>query len=695
MLSSAANEPFSMSAPTSPSPALAPATRPGAGPGVSAVDHARMANAIRALAMDAVERAKSGHPGMPMGMADVATVLFSRFLKFDPSDPTWPDRDRFVLSAGHGSMLLYALLYLTGYASVTLDEIKHFRQLGSRTPGHPENFLTPGVETTTGPLGQGLADAVGMAIAERHLASVFGNLVDHKTYVIASDGDLMEGISQEAIALAGHLRLNRLIVLFDDNGVSIDGPLSLADSVDQVRRFEAAGWNASRVDGHDPRAIAAALEQAQNSDRPVLVACRTTIGFGAPTKSGKASAHGSPLGADEIRGARERLNWPHPPFEIPNDVLTAWRAVGQRSKSVHAEWKRRVAALDVATRAEFERRMRGDLPGQAVAAAVTELKQKLTNAPQEMATRVASERALEVLVPAIPELIGGSADLTGSNNTRTKSMTAMEAGSYAGRFIHYGVREHGMAAAMNGMALHGGVIPYSGTFLVFSDYARPAIRLAALMGLRVIHVMTHDSIGLGEDGPTHQPVEHLASLRAIPNLLVFRPCDAVETIECWQLALQNKDRPSVIALTRQSVPQLRVHMEVDNRCAAGAYQILDGGDEAAVSIFASGSEVAVAVDGAKLLAKRGIVARVVSVPCLNLFLEQPESVRGTVIGRAPVRIAVEAGVRQGWDAIIGTDGIFIGMSGFGASGPYKELYKHFGITAEAVADAATRRVGAT
>ncbi|MBX6327539.1 MAG: transketolase [Pseudolabrys sp.] len=681
-----------MPAHASPSPALAPATRQGEAPGIAAVDHARMANAIRALAMDAVEQAKSGHPGMPMGMADVATVLFARFLKFDPADPSWPDRDRFVLSAGHGSMLLYALLYLTGYASVTLDEIRRFRQLGSRTPGHPENFLTPGVETTTGPLGQGLANAVGMAIAERHLAAEFGSLVDHKTYVIASDGDLMEGISQEAIALAGHLRLNRLIVLFDDNNVSIDGPLSLADSVDQVMRFKAAGWNASRIDGHDPSAIAAALEQAQNSDRPVLIACRTTIGFGAPTKSGKASAHGSPLGADEIRGARENLNWPYPPFEIPNDVLAAWRAVGQRGQSIHAEWKRRLAALDAATRAEFERRMRGDLPDRALAAAVTGLKRQLASAPQEIATRVASERALEALVPAMPELLGGSADLTGSNNTRTKSMTAMNAGNYGGRFIHYGVREHGMAAAMNGLALHGGVIPYSGTFLVFSDYARPAIRLAALMGVRVIHVMTHDSIGLGEDGPTHQPVEQLASLRAIPNLLLFRPCDAVETIECWELALQRKDRPSVIALTRQNLPQLRLRMDVDNRCAAGAYQILEGRDDAAVSIFASGSEVAVAVEAAKLLAARRILARVVSVPCLDLFLEQPESVRGAVIGGAPVRIAVEAGVRQGWDAVIGSDGLFVGMRGFGASGPYKELYKHFGITAEAVADAATHRL---
>ncbi|HEY6834282.1 MAG TPA: transketolase, partial [Pseudolabrys sp.] len=507
-----------------------------------------MANAIRALAMDAVEQAKSGHPGLPMGAADVATVLFTQFLKFDPADPAWPDRDRFVLSAGHGSMLIYALLYLTGYEQMTLDELKRFRQSGSLTPGHPENFITQGIETTTGPLGQGLASAVGMAIAERHLAAEFGGIVDHKTYVLASDGDLMEGVSQEAIALAGHLKLNRLIVLFDDNGISIDGALSLSDSVDQVKRFEAAGWAASRVDGHDPKAIAAALEQAQSSDKPVLIACKTTIGYGAPTKAGKSSAHGSPLGTDEIKGTREKLGWSHAPFEIPADILAAWRTAGARSNGVHAEWAKQLAGLDAATRAEFERRMNGDLPAQALDAAVRAIKESLAATPKDIATRSSSEFALETLVPAVPEMIGGSADLTGSNNTRTKAMKTLTASDYSGRFIHYGIREHGMAAAMNGMALHGGIIPYSGTFLVFADYARPSIRLAALMGVRVIHVMTHDSIGLGEDGPTHQPVEHLAALRAIPNLLVFRPCDAVETVECWQLALQAKDRPSVLAL---------------------------------------------------------------------------------------------------------------------------------------------------
>ncbi|HSP49230.1 MAG TPA: transketolase [Pseudolabrys sp.] len=653
-----------------------------------------MANAIRALAMDAVEQAKSGHPGLPMGTADVATVLFTRFLKFDPADPAWPDRDRFVLSAGHGSMLVYALLYLTGYPAMMLEQIKRFRQLGSITAGHPEYGHTPGVETTTGPLGQGLANAVGMAIAERHLAAEFGaDVVDHKTYVLASDGDLMEGISQEAIALAGHLKLNRLIVLFDDNGISIDGALSLTDSVDQVKRFEAAGWTASRVDGHDPAAIAATLEKAQSADKPVMIACKTTIGFGAPTKAGKASSHGSPLGADEIKAAREKLGWSHAPFEIPADILSAWRKTGERSKTAHSDWCKRLAALDAGKRAEFERRMKGDLPKSALSDAVRAVKQSLAVTPKEIATRTACEFALESLIPALPEMIGGSADLTGSNNTRTKTMKAMSAADYSGRFIHYGVREHGMAAAMNGMALHGGIIPYSGTFLVFSDYCRPAIRLAALMGVRVIHIMTHDSIGLGEDGPTHQPVEHLAALRAIPNLLVFRPCDAVETAECWQLALEAKNRPSVLALTRQNLPQLSQNFLASNRCAAGAYEIAAADGKAAVSLFATGSEVSIAVEAKKLLAARGISARVVSVPCFELHMEAPEAARRAIIGDAKVKIGVEAAMRQGWDAIIGSDGVFVGMTGFGASAPYKDLYKHFGVTAEAVADAAAHKLG--
>jgi transketolase len=686
---------------TSPKPLLAvaaaPATPASGDPRTPATraQHERMANAIRALAMDAVEQAKSGHPGLPMGAADIATVLFTRFLKFDPADPAWPDRDRFVLSAGHGSMLIYALLHLLGYERMTIEEIKRFRQLGSLTPGHPENFITPGVETTTGPLGQGLGNAVGMAIAERHLAAAFGaDLVDHRTYVLASDGDLMEGISQEAIALAGHLKLAKLIVLFDDNGISIDGPLSLADSVDQVKRFEAAGWAAARVDGHDPAAIAEAILKAQACDRPSLIACRTTIGFGAPSKAGTEKCHGSPLGAEEIKGARERLGWSEPAFVIPSDVRDLWRSAALAGKAAHQAWVDRLAALPRERRTEFERRLRGELPKDALAAAVRSVKEKLAAAPKEVATRAASESALEALAAAVPEMIGGSADLTGSNNTKPKGVAVLSAADYAGRFIHYGVREHGMAAAMNGMALHGGVIPYSGTFLVFSDYCRPAIRLAALAGERVIHVMTHDSIGLGEDGPTHQPVEHLAALRAIPNLTVFRPCDAVETVECWQIALENAHAPSILALTRQNLPQLRLGYEAVNRCAAGAYEIVPAENgEAEVSLFASGSEVAIAVEARKLLHGRGILARVVSVPCFELFRALPAAERRKVIGGAAAKVAVEAAVRQGWDEIIGSDGAFVGMASFGASAPYKELYKHFGITPEQVAAAALSRLG--
>ena len=655
-----------------------------------------MANAIRALAMDAVEQAKSGHPGLPMGAADIATVLFTRFLKFDPADPAWPDRDRFVLSAGHGSMLIYALLHLLGYKTMTIEELKRFRQLGSITPGHPENFVTPGVETTTGPLGQGLANAVGMAIAERHLAAVFGpEIADHHTYVLASDGDLMEGISQEAIALAGHLKLGRLIVLFDDNGISIDGPLSLADSVDQVKRFEAAGWAATRIDGHDPEAIARAIERAQTSERPSLIACRTVIGFGAPNKAGTEKCHGSALGADEIKGAREKLGWSEPAFVVPADVLELWRNAGRAGKAAHQAWNDRLAALPPARRVEFERRIAGKLPKDKLAAAVRAVKLQLATTPKEIGTRIASEGALEALAAAVPEMIGGSADLTGSNNTKPKGMTVLSAADYGGRFIHYGVREHGMASAMNGMALHGGVIPYSGTFLVFSDYCRPAIRLAALMGERVIHVMTHDSIGLGEDGPTHQPVEHLAALRAIPNLLVFRPCDTVETVECWQLALEHADAPSVLALTRQNLPQLRLGHEETNRCASGAYEIVPAEKTADVSLFATGSEVSIAVEARKFLRERGVTARVVSVPCFELFRALPDAERQAIIGTARVKVAVEAAVRQGWVEIIGSNGAFVGMSGFGASAPYKDLYKQFGITPEKVAEAALGKLGKT
>jgi transketolase len=681
--------------PQSSSAAAAAASQPerAAGTaGISRAEHDRMANAIRALAMDAVEQAKSGHPGLPMGAADIATVLFTRFLKFDPADLTWPDRDRFVLSAGHGSMLIYALLHLIGSESMSIEQLKRFRQIGSITPGHPENFVTPGVETTTGPLGQGLGNAVGMAIAERHLAAEFGEVVDHRTYVLASDGDLMEGISQEAIALAGHLKLNRLIVLFDDNGISIDGPLSLADSVDQVKRFEAAGWAAMRVDGHDAEAIAAAIRKAQASDRPTLIACKTTIGFGAPSKAGKASSHGSPLGADEIAGARKALGWSEAPFEIPAEIRDSWRKAGKRSQEMHAAWKKKLAALDAGKRAEFERRMRGEIPASRLSDAVQAVKKSLAEAPKEIASRTASEFALETLVAAVPDMLGGSADLTGSNNTKTKSMKVLSTADYGGRFIHYGIREHAMASAMNGMALHGGIIPYSGTFLVFSDYCRPAIRLAALMGERVIHVMTHDSIGLGEDGPTHQPVEHLAALRAIPNLLVFRPADAVETVECWQLALEAKGSPSVLALTRQNLPQLRLGNDKDNRCARGAYELAPAEGEAQVSLFATGSEVPVAVEAKRLLAANGVAARVISVPCFELFFAAPDDYREAIIGTAPVRVGIEAAIRQGWDAIIGSDGVFVGMPTFGASAPYKDLYKHFGITPEKVAEAALSRL---
>ena len=672
---------------------LAQAARFAGATALSRADHDRMANAIRALAMDAVEQAKSGHPGLPMGAADVATVLFTRFLKFDPADPAWPDRDRFVLSAGHGSMLLYSLFYLLGYEKMTIAEIKRFRQLGSLTPGHPEHGHTPGVETTTGPLGQGLGNAVGMAVAERHLTAVFGgDIVDHTTYVLCSDGDLMEGISQEAIALAGHLKLKKLIVFYDDNHISIDGPTSLSDSVDQVERFKSAGWAASRIDGHDPAAIAAAIEAAQRNDKPTMIACRTTIGFGAPHKGGTAKAHGSALGAEEIAATRKNLGWTSPPFEIPAAILDQWRTAGARGKPARAAWQQRLAALDSGKRAEFERRLRGDFQDK-LTASVNEVKHKLADAPKEIATRAASEFALDTLTAKLPEMIGGSADLTPSNNTCTKSTPPLSAADYAGRYIHYGVREHGMVAAMNGMALHGGIVPYSGTFLVFSDYCRPAIRLAALMGQRVILVFTHDSIGLGEDGPTHQPVEHLAALRAIPNLKVFRPCDTVETIECWQLALQSKDGPSALALSRQNLPQLRLGFDADNRCAAGGYELIAADDgTAAVSLFATGSEVALAVEAKKLLAARKVSARIVSVPCFELLAAMPESKRAAIIGKAKVNVAVEAGIRQGWDAIIGSAGAFVGMTGFGASAPYKDLYQHFGLTAEKVAEAALARL---
>ena len=658
------------------------------------VDHSRMANAIRGLAMDAVEKAKSGHPGLPMGAADIATVLFTQFLKFDAADPKWPDRDRFVLSAGHGSMLLYALLYLTGNTDMTLDQLKHFRQLGSLTPGHPENFHTKGIETTTGPLGQGIATSVGMALAEKMLAAEFGKkIVDHHTYVLASDGDLMEGVSQEAIALAGHWKLNKLIVLYDDNGISIDGPTSIANSVDQVKRFKSAGWAAELIDGQDQAAIAAAITRAQKSNKPSLIACKTTIGYGAPTKAGTAKAHGEALGADELKGAKEKLGISLEPFSVPDDVLKAWREAGSRGAAARKEWEARMATLSNRKRAEFERRLRHERPA-ALAKAFKAHKKALLETPQNIATRKSSESVIEAIAAAMPmEFLAGSADLTGSNNNKAKSAVAFSAKTPKGRFIHYGIREHGMAAAMNGIFLHGGFAPNGATFLVFTDYARPAMRLAALMGTGVVYVMTHDSIGLGEDGPTHQPVEHLAALRAIPNMRVFRPCDAIEVAECWELALNRIDGPTVLALTRQNLPQLRTSAPSDNPCSHGAYELVAAQGEAKVSLFASGSEVEIAVAAQKQLAERGIASRVVSVPSLELLLAQPEEKQQAIIGNAPVKIAIEAAVRWGWDAVIGHDGAFVGMHGFGASAPAKDLYKHFGITAEAAVNAALKRLG--
>ncbi|MEZ5670658.1 MAG: transketolase [Alphaproteobacteria bacterium] len=660
--------------------------------------HAEMANAIRALSMDAVQRANSGHPGMPMGMADIATVLFRDFLNFDPADPRWPDRDRFVLSNGHGSMLLYAVLYLTGYADMTLDELKNFRQLGSRTAGHPEYGHAAGIETTTGPLGQGIANAVGMALAERRLNAEFGDaLVDHHTYVFCGDGCLMEGVSQEAISLAGHLRLGRLIVIFDDNGISIDGSTSLTTSDDQLARFEASGWHVQACDGHDPDAIAKAIAAARDSERPSLIAAKTVIGFGAPEGlAGSAESHGKALGDEAIARTRKTLGWPYPPFEVPDRILDAWRATAKRGAAARAAWAGRLEQAIGPVRAEFERRFRGDLPdtvGHAVHAAKVALAEKMP----KLATRVASQQALEALAPVLPELIGGSADLTGSNNTRTKAfaMDPVKAGDWHGGYVFYGVREHGMAAAVNGIALHGGLIPYGGTFLVFSDYMRPSLRLAALMGIRAIQVLTHDSIGLGEDGPTHQPVEHLAALRAIPNLDVFRPADAMETLECWALALARKDGPSVLALTRQGLPALRDDADSTNRCARGAYLVRDPGHGRDVTLIASGSEVELALAAADLLAADGRKVAVASAPCLEIFRRQDAHYRADILGPAGgVRVAVEAALMTGWDDIVGANGATVGMTGFGASGPIEALFPHFGITAEAVAAAARERLAA-
>lgn len=653
----------------------------------------RMAHALRALAIDAVETAKSGHPGMPMGMADVATVLWTRFLKFDPAKPHWPDRDRLILSAGHGSMLLYGGLHLLGYSDFSLESIKRFRQWGSPCAGHPEYGHGAGIETTTGPLGQGIGNSVGFALAERILAARFGrDLVDHMTYVIASDGDLMEGISHEAIALAGHLRLSKLIVLFDDNGITIDGPTSLSDSGDTVLRFEAAGWSATRVDGHDPEAVAAAIEAAQNSDRPNLIACRTVIGFGAPKKQGTAAAHGAPLGKDEAAAAKAALGWTYAPFEIPDDLRALWEQAGARGRDASEAWAQRHKQADPALRASFDNALTGNI-GTSLSPALDKFKTDFASEKPSISTRKASERALDVINAHLAETIGGSADLTESNFTRSKGMEAIEPGDFTGRFIHFGVREHGMAAAMNGMALHGGVIPYSGTFLVFSDYCRPSIRLAALMGIRVIHVMTHDSIGLGEDGPTHQPVEHLASLRAIPNLWTFRPADAIETAECWELALNRKDGPSVLALSRQNLPTIRTQPGQGNLCAKGAYVLSPAGSGAVRAILiATGSEVAIALEAQKSLAAAGIPVSVVSMPCSNLFDAQPKTYKEAVLPPSLPRIAIEAACEMGWERYVGDQGAFLGMKGFGASAPIADLYGKFGITAEAAVALVKARV---
>ncbi|HSM97063.1 MAG TPA: transketolase [Rhizomicrobium sp.] len=651
----------------------------------------RLANAIRGLSLDAVETAKSGHPGLPLGMADVATVLFSQFLNYDPADPAWPDRDRFVLSAGHGSMLLYSLLYLTGYPGMSLDDIKTFRKLGSPCAGHPEHGHAPGIETTTGPLGQGIGNAVGMAIAERHLNKRFGDdLVNHKTYVIASDGDLMEGISHEAIGIAGHLKLKNLIVLYDDNNITIDGARELSDTCDNNRRFEASGWQVDNCDGHNAADVFRALTAAQKSEKPVMINCKTIIGFGMPTRAGTQKAHSDAPGADEVAGAKKALDLPAGAFTLADGVLEKWRAIGKSRAAAHAEWKKRKSSAQAAK--DLDEALAGNIP-QALHGALNDYKRKIVAEKPTIATRKASEGVLDVVNPIVPGTMGGSADLTPSNNTKTKDMLDFEPQTYGGRYMRWGIREHGMCAAMNGMALHGGVIPYGGTFMVFSDYCRPSIRLAALMKQRVIYVMTHDSIGVGEDGPTHQPVEQLAAMRAMPGLLTFRPCDPVETAEAWEIALNKKDGPSFLALTRQNVATSRSEATDKNLTAHGAYEIAKAEGEAKVTFFASGSEVELAMQARELLKADGIGARVVSMPCWSLFEKQDATYRDAVIGNSPVKVAVEAGVREGWDRYIGPNGIFIGMHSFGASAPYKDVYRHFGITAEAAAEAAKKAIG--
>lgn len=660
-------------------------------PSSTLVQHHDLANAIRFLSIDAIEKANSGHPGLPLGMADVATVLYQHFLKFNPQNPTWPDRDRFILSAGHGSMLLYALNYLTGYEGLTIDDLKAFRQLGSHTAGHPEKDQLLGIETTTGPLGQGLGNAVGMAMAERLLQAQFGDhLFNHFTYVIAGDGCLMEGISHEAISLAGHLKLSKLIVLFDDNHISIDGPTSLSVSDDHLKRFEASGWQVQAIDGHNPEEIYEALQKAHQSEAPSLIACKTIIGYGAPTKAGTSAVHGSSLGKEEILGMREALKWPFPAFEIPSDILQAWREFGKRGEQASLEWKNNFNASDAQIKHEIERRFKGDLP-EGWHDYIKDLIKQFSHEKPTASTRVLSGQVLDKLVPIMPELLGGSADLTGSNNTKAVESQAISSENFAGNYVHYGVREHVMAAAMNGISLHGGIIPYGGTFLAFSDYCRPSIRLSALMQIRTIYVMTHDSIGLGEDGPTHQPVEHLAALRAIPNLNVFRPADAIEVAECWALALENQTTPSVIVLTRQNLPLLRLEGGEENLSQKGGY-ILREEPDAAITLLSTGSEVSIAIKAQEELKKRGILARVVSLPCWRLFDQQRKDYREKVLGLETVRIAVEAAIPFGWEKYINSEENFIGMKSFGASGPNQELYRHFGITVETIVELAIHKL---
>lgn len=640
-----------------------------------------MANAIRFLSADAIEKSKSGHPGMPLGMADVATVLFSKFIKLDAANPRWFDRDRFVLSAGHGSMLLYSLLYLTGYEDICLDDLKNFRQLGAKTAGHPEYGHLAGIDMTTGPLGQGITSAVGMALAERIIAAKYGeDVCSHYTYVIAGDGCLMEGISEEAISTAAHLGLSKLIVFWDNNNITIDGSVSAANSTDQIKRFQAVGWNTIEIDGHNYDQIEQAVAAAQKSDKPTLVACKTQIGYGAPTKCGTSKCHGSPLGAEELAAMRQNLNWNYEPFEVPADVLEAWRAAGSRSHDAFLAWEKRARAKG----REFLDVIADKLPA-GWDKELNELKRQAVKEKTKVATRKASQMCLETIVPHIPEIVGGSADLAASNLTFTSASKTVTKDDYNGNNVMYGIREHAMAAIMNGMALHGGIIPFGGTFFVFSDYMRPAMRLAALMGIRVIYVLTHDSIGVGEDGPTHQPIEHLASYRCMPNILTFRPCDVVETAEAWQIALETEDKPSLLALTRQGLPLLRTSAEV-NLSAKGGYVIAGEDKKRQATIIATGSEVSLAVEAMNKLAEEGIKVAVVSMPCTELFDAQPIDYQEQVLGKAP-RIAVEAASKFGWEKYVGLEGDIIGMDGFGASGPAEELYKYFGITVEEVADA--------